>query len=73
MPGKEIKVLKLCLEQLNERKFDCELQERLGRRMNLCKAVVAGLIVTHLIGMGDVPVRICLNESEECSRWMMCG
>jgi len=41
----------------------------------LCKAVVAGLIVTHLIRMGDVPVWICLNESlsEERSHWMMCG
>ena len=33
MPEKEIKVLKLCLEQLDERKFECELEERLGRRM----------------------------------------
>jgi len=34
----------------------------------LCKAVVAGLIGTHLIRMGDVRVWIC----EEHSRWMMC-
>jgi len=33
MPEKEIKALKLCLEQPDERKFECELEERLGRRM----------------------------------------